>query len=655
MAISVPQTFATQGFSGNSKSFTLSTPPTAGYSIIALVQMTSNAAAPPTVTDSAGNAYDLVQAVFSGSAVAQLLAQDVSPGTGTFSIDYQAPAGIGLLSLGVVYVAGIGAGQMLVVDELTSGGSTSGATSLALTEPAQNLAASELVVALLGTQTTGPIGISDPITGYTRVFFYDNAGQAGGSAAYKITAALETSSASWSWTTSAKVGGSLATYRLVNLLAGTVVARNSGAAALATSVPLAASGRAVSFARGFPGRALAGGGRAAVSSTAAMSTGARAAAVAAARYAAAGALINWASVVLTAPLYTGRGSIFGAHADWSNGAPGVGATVYYDPTNMSVLANGEIVATASDFKAQAEWIPSAGVSSRLTVQVTSGFASWSQNGSSGAASQSVSIPLRSVASAISAAVAHFAGGAQFTAVGAARWSANAPLSSAISLISAGHSRSAGRGTPNTLVALASAASSRSRSIAGLGTEISLAATSHGVSLSVAAPHTAIALHAATHTISHAGADLRFPVTFSSNGRSVAVAGFSLLTHIALTSRSSSRSSSGGHLGFGASLSSRSTSRSFADPSLTTAIRFGSASAFGCFASLLTPTLVRYGYAEISVEPQLVGPQAPPGPEVTIIEESACFVTASWFGADGNPYEPLSLADRIDDTLSGEAI
>ena len=107
------------------------------------------------------------------------------------------------------------------------------------------------------------------------------------------------------------------------------------------------------------------------------------------------------------------------------------------------------------------------------------------------------------------------------------------------------------------------------------------------------------------------------------------------------------------MGYGAAFTSRSSARALCDPELTTQITPVSSASSAASSSLLTPVLVRYGYAIVSVEPQV--PPPVPGGAVTVLEESACFVTARWFDAEGNPYEPLSVSYQIEDLTSGYLI
>jgi hypothetical protein len=90
---------------------------------------------------------------------------------------------------------------------------------------------------------------------------------------------------------------------------------------------------------------------------------------------AAAALTNWSTVTLTAPLYTGVGGILDPLGSWTNGAPGAGAVVAYDGTNVTILPNSEIVSTLPGCTFLAQW-DNGGVWSTLIVTVTPGLVAY---------------------------------------------------------------------------------------------------------------------------------------------------------------------------------------------------------------------------------------------------------------------------------------
>jgi hypothetical protein len=123
---------------------------------------------------------------------------------------------------------------------------------------------------------------------------------------------------------------------------------------------------------GSTGGGLSGAATDTTNATAALNGGVLLAAVAASTTAAAASLTQFASVVLTAPLFTGVGGIFDpGGTPWSNGAPPVGATVFYDPTNGQVLADGSVFSpTTNNFSMVCQWLPSPGVLSERIIVMT---------------------------------------------------------------------------------------------------------------------------------------------------------------------------------------------------------------------------------------------------------------------------------------------
>ena len=73
-----------------------------------------------------------------------------------------------------------------------------------------------------------------------------------------------------------------------------------------------------------------------------------------------GALTNWARVTLLAPLLGGIGSALDPYL-WTTPFPGVGTTLYYDSANMTIGADGTIVATSDNFQAVIQFMSPARV------------------------------------------------------------------------------------------------------------------------------------------------------------------------------------------------------------------------------------------------------------------------------------------------------
>lgn len=85
-----------------------------------------------------------------------------------------------------------------------------------------------------------------------------------------------------------------------------------------------------------------------------------------------GGLVNFASVVLAAPLYEGPGGVLNP-SFWRGPTPEAGTTLYYDSAHMTVQPNGEIVTTSQNFSAVLQFAYQGTMQQGLLI-VTSGLA-----------------------------------------------------------------------------------------------------------------------------------------------------------------------------------------------------------------------------------------------------------------------------------------
>lgn len=100
--------------------------------------------------------------------------------------------------------------------------------------------------------------------------------------------------------------------------------------------------------------------------------------------AASGALINFATVTLVAPLFTGVGGIFDPNLVWPFSAPVAGSVVSYDPTFITVLPDGEINSTSNaNITAEIQFNDGAHVNV-VMVFITGGFVAYASDTSSAA-------------------------------------------------------------------------------------------------------------------------------------------------------------------------------------------------------------------------------------------------------------------------------
>ena len=364
-----------------------------------------------------------------------------------------------------------------------------------------------------------------------------------------------------------------------------------------------------------------------------------------------GALTTWTTVTLAAPLYTGRGSICDPSAPWSNGAPGPGAVVYYDGTNLTILQDAEIVATSGSpyiFWAQAQWSPSPGVWSELTIEFTKGpvgspSAKWAST--SGLSTQ---IPVASHSGSVVGSFSSIVTNPLPPAHGYGVEASSAPLSTAIALasssraasrgvsslttqivvVASGHARSSATGEPSGHAALASLSLSVARTHGAAGNAQLFASVSQARSSGSASASTAIRLsaHGRSKNIGTA-AGITFAVRFQSASGAVSHASASLSTSIPLEGTGASVSNA---IGVFASTPFKS---------------YSSSSSSARFVPTVPP---RFGWAEVVALSQSgVQPDEP-----AYVEGSAVYVQATYFDSTGVPFVPNAVSYRVDDVSSG---
>jgi hypothetical protein len=86
---------------------------------------------------------------------------------------------------------------------------------------------------------------------------------------------------------------------------------------------------------------------------------------------AAGALTNFASIVLTTPATVGIGSFYDPYL-WEDEQPFPGCTAYWDPTYLTVRADGSMRSTAVNVRVQLQFVDPAGNTGQAVLVITSG-------------------------------------------------------------------------------------------------------------------------------------------------------------------------------------------------------------------------------------------------------------------------------------------
>lgn len=218
------------------------------------------------------------------------------------------------------------------------------------------------------------------------------------------------------------------------------------------------------------------------------------AAAAADSVSAAGKLINFASVTLTAPLYTGIGGIFDPNVVWQFSTPIVGSVIRYDPTILTVLSNGETIWTTNTGSAEIQFNDGTNVN-EVDLFVTPLMVGYARTSVS--ARGSLELPMLGAAIDLSTAIGALTTSIPLSAAANDVTSALAALSAAIRLVGVANDVTSATATLlGTSPALSGAASDSVSAAAALSTQIQLAAVAADVTAALAALTAQIRLLAA---------------------------------------------------------------------------------------------------------------------------------------------------------------
>lgn len=228
------------------------------------------------------------------------------------------------------------------------------------------------------------------------------------------------------------------------------------------------------------GAALAGVAGATATASAQLTVGASLAASGAATAGASGVLINFASVTLAAPLYTGIGGLLDPNFWVGVTPPVVGSVVFYDPTFVTILTNAEINSTNNNCSAAVQFQSPAGLEEGLIV-LTPGLVAYAGAISSANATLSASAAMiAGSGSALAAASANLLTAIRLANATSGVASAAAALSAQIQLVASASALSSASGRLASGAVLAAAASDLASSVGALSTQILIAGAGSAV-------------------------------------------------------------------------------------------------------------------------------------------------------------------------------
>lgn len=221
--------------------------------------------------------------------------------------------------------------------------------------------------------------------------------------------------------------------------AGAALAGSAGgvatvSASLTVGVKLAsaAAGKATvsaSLRTGFPA-ALAAAASGTASVAGALTTGSFGSAAAGGKASVSGAFTNFASVTLAGTLYTGIGGVLDPNLVWPFSAPIVGSVVLYDPTFITIAANGEISSTSNNCSAVVQFFDGTNWNV-VTVVITPNLVTYAGGRATVTATLSTVIGWNAKASGVASVTAALTTGVRLSTAAGGRATVTASLTSFI--------------------------------------------------------------------------------------------------------------------------------------------------------------------------------------------------------------------------------
>lgn len=263
---------------------------------------------------------------------------------------------------------------------------------------------------------------------------------------------------------------------------------------------------------------------------------------------------GYASVTLAGPLYTGVGGILSGYANWSIQPPVVGSVVWYDPTYMTILSDGEIVGTTNNFTALAQWNTGAGWSD-LVVLVTPGLSAVSYGEANGQATITTGIPLNAIGSSVALGVAALSTSAfdQIAAIGSVVANGTAAMTAQISFAAKGSGAANGAALLLVGAGLAAVGNSVATGNAALSVPSQMHAAANVAANGIATLTTGAILAAQGQGGANGAGALNASIQMQAIGQAVANGAASVLTHIMLGARGDADANGVANLAIGASL------------------------------------------------------------------------------------------------------
>lgn len=186
-------------------------------------------------------------------------------------------------------------------------------------------------------------------------------------------------------------------------------------------------------------------------------------------------LINWATVTLAPPLYTGSGSILDSRY-WEGTPPAVGDRIAYDSTYLTILPSGEMEWTSNSATALAQYNNGSGWQMGSVTVLPTEFVAFagSKASATGTLAGASSAALSTQALVVASAAAALAASILLNGSAAGQTQVLATLSALVKLQADSGSRAQATGSLNAQPGLAAVASSEADATGELWTQIRMA-------------------------------------------------------------------------------------------------------------------------------------------------------------------------------------
>lgn len=390
----------------------------------------------------------------------------------------------------------------------------------------------------------------------------------------------------------------------------------------------------------------------AVSDTAALTTAIQTVAAASASINAIAALTNWTTVTLSGVQYTGIGGIHDPNF-WLDVDPPVGSVLYYDATNITIYANGEISSTTNNCSAVVQFFDGTAWSYGVVV-ITPQMVSYAQVLAAAAGALTTGIRMAGAALVTAQSSAGLATAIALASMGLGVVNAATAMITAIQLDAvASASVGASGALTGGVASLQGSASVLSQALGGLTTQVELAAQALVNVQTVGSLTAQIAFSGLANALTSATTQLSTAIQLAGNSNiSLTASGAALLTS-QFAGVANTVLTATGLVQTGISMAGVALVQTSATGDLTTGVLLSGAAQIETVSALqpVAPKTSQFGRAEVNI----LSPTGFPVVEPTFVEGTSVTATVSYFNILGLPFIPATVSYQVNDVDSDQLL